>query len=167
MQQRNHESQDWRRIRSHGSKHGAGHEAAWLSWLRGEYPGFPLDILRHNHAQVHQRLAFMRDDRQDLATYGERSVSPGPICRHRPQNRRKEQLCRRGLQKRCWPASPRGFCFLGQPTSGCSRSGTPTPGSSTKPRRDAVLPEEAIKDPFVLEFLGLKDEYSESELERH
>jgi predicted nuclease of restriction endonuclease-like (RecB) superfamily len=28
-----------------------------------------------------------------------------------------------------------------------------------------VAPEEEIKDPFVLEFLGLKDEYSESELE--
>ncbi len=30
---------------------------------------------------------------------------------------------------------------------------------------DVVLPEEAIKDPFVLEFLDLKDEYSESDLE--
>ena len=30
---------------------------------------------------------------------------------------------------------------------------------------DAITPEEAIKDPFVLEFLGLKDEYSEAELE--
>jgi predicted nuclease of restriction endonuclease-like (RecB) superfamily len=30
---------------------------------------------------------------------------------------------------------------------------------------DAVTPEEAIKDPFVLEFLDLKDEYSESDLE--
>jgi predicted nuclease of restriction endonuclease-like (RecB) superfamily len=30
---------------------------------------------------------------------------------------------------------------------------------------DAMIPEEAIKDPFVLEFLDLKDEYSESELE--
>ena len=28
---------------------------------------------------------------------------------------------------------------------------------------DLVTPEEAIKDPFVLEFLDLKDEYSESE----
>jgi len=28
-----------------------------------------------------------------------------------------------------------------------------------------VTPEEEIKEPFVLEFLGLKDEYSESELE--
>ena len=33
----------------------------------------------------------------------------------------------------------------------------PSPG-------DAVLPEEEIKDPFVLEFLDLKDEYSESDL---
>jgi len=30
---------------------------------------------------------------------------------------------------------------------------------------DAITPEQAIKDPFVLEFLGLKDEYSESQLE--
>lgn len=30
---------------------------------------------------------------------------------------------------------------------------------------DQVAPEEAIKEPFVLEFLGLKDEYSESDLE--
>ena len=30
---------------------------------------------------------------------------------------------------------------------------------------DEATPEEQIKDPFVLEFLGLKDEYSESELE--
>jgi predicted nuclease of restriction endonuclease-like (RecB) superfamily len=30
---------------------------------------------------------------------------------------------------------------------------------------DLVTPEEAIKDPFVLEFLDLKDEYSETDLE--
>lgn len=30
---------------------------------------------------------------------------------------------------------------------------------------DLVCPEEQIKDPFVLEFLGLKDEYSETDLE--
>jgi predicted nuclease of restriction endonuclease-like (RecB) superfamily len=30
---------------------------------------------------------------------------------------------------------------------------------------DRVHPEEEIKDPFVLEFLGLKGEYSETELE--
>lgn len=32
-------------------------------------------------------------------------------------------------------------------------------------REDAMTPEEQIKDPFLLEFLGLKDEYSEGELE--
>jgi predicted nuclease of restriction endonuclease-like (RecB) superfamily len=30
---------------------------------------------------------------------------------------------------------------------------------------DAMTPQEAIRDPFVLEFLNLKDDYSESELE--
>ncbi|WP_420447250.1 PDDEXK nuclease domain-containing protein [Candidatus Palauibacter sp.] len=30
---------------------------------------------------------------------------------------------------------------------------------------DGILPEEEIKDPFVLEFLDLKDEYSETDLE--
>jgi predicted nuclease of restriction endonuclease-like (RecB) superfamily len=35
-----------------------------------------------------------------------------------------------------------------------------------KPERgEVVTPEEEIKDPLVLEFLGLKDEYSESDLE--
>ena len=37
-------------------------------------------------------------------------------------------------------------------------------GQITKPE-DALTPEEEIKDPFVLEFLDLKDEYSESDLE--
>lgn len=40
-----------------------------------------------------------------------------------------------------------------------------TKGSKPQPG-DKLTPEEEIKDPFVLEFLGLKDEYSESELEQ-
>jgi len=39
-----------------------------------------------------------------------------------------------------------------------------TRGAKPKPE-DTVTPEEAIKDPYVLEFLGLKDEYSESDME--
>lgn len=39
-----------------------------------------------------------------------------------------------------------------------------TKGGKVRPE-DAVSPEEEIKDPFMLEFLNLKDEYSESELE--
>ena len=37
-------------------------------------------------------------------------------------------------------------------------------GTRAKPE-DRITPEEEIKDPYVLEFLGLKDEYSESALE--
>lgn len=37
-------------------------------------------------------------------------------------------------------------------------------GARPRPE-DAVTPEEEIKDPFVLEFLGLKDEYSETDAE--
>lgn len=37
-------------------------------------------------------------------------------------------------------------------------------GALAKPE-DAVTPGDAIKDPYVLEFLDLKDEYSESDLE--
>jgi predicted nuclease of restriction endonuclease-like (RecB) superfamily len=39
-----------------------------------------------------------------------------------------------------------------------------TKGALAK-HEDAITPEEEIKDPYVLEFLGLKDEYSESEIE--
>ena len=39
-----------------------------------------------------------------------------------------------------------------------------TRGRKARPQ-DRVLPEEEIKDPFVLEFLDVKDEYSESDLE--
>ena len=39
-----------------------------------------------------------------------------------------------------------------------------TRGRKARPE-DHILPEGEIKDPFILEFLGLKDEYSESDLE--
>ncbi|MCK4538286.1 MAG: DUF1016 family protein [Candidatus Krumholzibacteria bacterium] len=37
-------------------------------------------------------------------------------------------------------------------------------GAKSKPG-DTVSPEEQIKDPYILEFLGLRDEYSENDLE--
>jgi predicted nuclease of restriction endonuclease-like (RecB) superfamily len=45
-----------------------------------------------------------------------------------------------------------------------NRAATLKRGEAQKPE-DAVTAEEEIKNPFVLEFLGLKDEYSESDLE--
>ncbi|MBS1808373.1 MAG: DUF1016 family protein [Acidobacteria bacterium] len=41
-----------------------------------------------------------------------------------------------------------------------------TKGAKAKPE-DAVTPEEEIKDPLFLEFLGLDDKYSENELEKN
>lgn len=38
-------------------------------------------------------------------------------------------------------------------------------GGQVRRAEDEVTPEDEIKDPFMLEFLGLKDEYSESDLE--
>ncbi len=38
-------------------------------------------------------------------------------------------------------------------------------GAENADPSDVITAEEAVKDPFVLEFLGLKDEYSESDLE--
>jgi predicted nuclease of restriction endonuclease-like (RecB) superfamily len=47
-----------------------------------------------------------------------------------------------------------------------SRNKSAMLSKGARPREeDRVTPEEEIKDPFVLEFLGLKDEYSESDLE--
>lgn len=40
-----------------------------------------------------------------------------------------------------------------------------TKGAIAKPE-DAIHPDEAVKDPYILEFLDLKDEYSESQLEQ-
>ena len=68
---RNHDTKDYSHISSHGSKHSGGHEAPWIAYLQGDYPDYPVEILRHNHAQVYQRLDFMRQDQQDPATYGD------------------------------------------------------------------------------------------------
>jgi predicted nuclease of restriction endonuclease-like (RecB) superfamily len=44
------------------------------------------------------------------------------------------------------------------------KAGILTKGRKARPD-DAITPEQELKDPFVLEFLDLKDQYSESELE--
>ena len=46
----------------------------------------------------------------------------------------------------------------------CNKAAMLTKGAKAR-AADAVTPAEEIKDPLVLEFLGLKDEYSEGELE--
>jgi predicted nuclease of restriction endonuclease-like (RecB) superfamily len=55
--------------------------------------------------------------------------------------------------------------FMSEPRCPKIKQLCSTKGAVAKPE-DAVTPDEAIKDPYVLEFLNLKDEYSESDLEQ-
>ena len=55
----------------HHIKDSGGHDGAWLAYMRGEYPEYPETILNHNLSQVEARLAFMADDDEDPAHYGD------------------------------------------------------------------------------------------------
>ena len=55
----------------HHIKDSGGHDGGWLAYMRGEYPEYPETILNHNLSQVEARLAFMADDDEDPANYGD------------------------------------------------------------------------------------------------
>ena len=57
-----------------------------------------------------------------------------------------------------------GSQFFERTTLAKNKASMLAKGSIPRPE-DAVTPDEAIKDPLVLEFLNLRDEYSETELE--
>ena len=59
------------KINSWSAKDQAGNAGPWMSFLSGEYPNYPEEILRHNLSQVYGRLAFMRQDREDPKKYGD------------------------------------------------------------------------------------------------
>jgi hypothetical protein len=48
---------DWRRVRPFRSKEEAGHEEPWYTFLSGDNPGYPEQILAAAQAQVRHRLA--------------------------------------------------------------------------------------------------------------
>ncbi|MFC4989431.1 hypothetical protein [Saliphagus infecundisoli] len=53
-------SRDWDRVDPRPkSKHGAGHEYAWLAYLDGEFPDYPERILAASRARVQDRLDLM------------------------------------------------------------------------------------------------------------
>ncbi|MFP4026681.1 MAG: hypothetical protein ACLFWL_02710 [Candidatus Brocadiia bacterium] len=55
----------------HHTKDKGGHDGGWLDYMRGEYPDYPVEILRHNLKQVYGRLAFMQRDKKDPSKYGD------------------------------------------------------------------------------------------------
>lgn len=58
---RNWSKRDWKRVDPRAStKHGAGHEYAWLAYLDGEFPDYPERIMAASRAQVQERLDLMR-----------------------------------------------------------------------------------------------------------
>jgi len=67
----NRRSMDWKSIQEIPAKDLGGHYAAWGAYLRGEFPNYPERILEHNLAQMEERIAFVADDAQDPATYGD------------------------------------------------------------------------------------------------
>ncbi|OXS59223.1 hypothetical protein B1A99_11365 [Cohnella sp. CIP 111063] len=66
---RNYRNPDWNDIRYVRAKDQAGHDYAWVSYLQGEYPSYPVEILKYNLAQAYQRLDFMNTDTEDPAGY--------------------------------------------------------------------------------------------------
>ena len=62
------------------------------------------------------------------------------------------------------PDRPIGSQFYERTAPSKNRAAMLTRGQQERPE-DLALPGEQIKDPFVLEFLDLKDEYSENDLE--
>ncbi|MBM3211462.1 hypothetical protein FJZ33_04525 [Candidatus Poribacteria bacterium] len=55
----------------HHAKDQGGHDGAWLTYLLGEYPEYPEDILKHNLEQVKARINFMENDRDDPEKYSD------------------------------------------------------------------------------------------------
>ncbi|RAP74677.1 hypothetical protein [Paenibacillus montanisoli] len=66
---RNYAKPDYNQIRYFRNKDQAGHDYCWVSYLDGEYPSYPEEILTYNLTQVYQRLSFMRSDTEDPASY--------------------------------------------------------------------------------------------------
>ena len=53
---RNYQNHNWERVQDRYEKNQGGNEAAWISYLNGDYPGYPEEILQHNLSQVYLRL---------------------------------------------------------------------------------------------------------------
>jgi len=66
---RNHDpearwSNDWTNVQSisrFASKDHGGHEAAWMAYLDGTYPAYPVEILKYNISQVNGRVNTIRE----------------------------------------------------------------------------------------------------------
>lgn len=68
---RDQRTRSWEQLGHFYSKYQGGQDPAWLNYLEGGLPDYPVKILEHNLAQVYGRLKLMREDVQDPETYGD------------------------------------------------------------------------------------------------
>jgi hypothetical protein len=66
---RNNVTESYKSIKHFYAKNQGGHDDAWLTYLDGEYDGYPEEILEHNLFQVYDRLKMMREDTEDPTTF--------------------------------------------------------------------------------------------------
>ncbi len=62
---RENETYDWRKVFSFHSKEDAGHEQPWFSFIQGDNPDYPEQILQASLAQVYKRMEQIRQDETD------------------------------------------------------------------------------------------------------
>jgi len=68
---RNNQTRSWENLSKSYSKYMGGQDHAFINYLDGGYPYYPVDVLKHSLAQVYGRLKAMREDKQDPATYSD------------------------------------------------------------------------------------------------
>jgi hypothetical protein len=68
---RNNKTRTWECLSKSYSKYMGGQDHAYMNFLDGGYPEYPVDVLMHSMAQVYGRLKMMREDTQDPATYSD------------------------------------------------------------------------------------------------
>jgi len=68
---RDHQEPAWLSVEHLHSKSIGDHEGPWAAFIRGEFPGYPEKILRHDHEIMDQRLEFIASDRQSASEYSD------------------------------------------------------------------------------------------------
>jgi len=68
---RNNGTKSWEHLSKSYSKYMGGQDHAYINYLDGGYPTYPVDVLKHSMAQVYTRLKDIREDTQDPATYSD------------------------------------------------------------------------------------------------
>ena len=69
VQTRNHQTKSWQQLSQAYSKYMGQQDHAYMNYLSGGYPEYPVAVLKYSLNQVYGRLKMMREDTQDPATY--------------------------------------------------------------------------------------------------